>query len=114
WKAPRRDVAPTDNFSATIRYGEGSVCTLLYTAQGGKELPREFLEMHVDGRSFVLDDYKSLTSFGTTEQIRTRTQEKGHCEELLAFHKMVTGALDHRAMWPEAVGVTRIALEIDR
>jgi predicted dehydrogenase len=113
-RSPRRDVTPTDNFSAIIRYGDGSVCTLLYTAQGGKELPKEFLEMHVDGRSFVLEDYKRLTSFGTTAQIRTRTQEKGHYEELVAFHKMVTGALDHRAIWAESVEVTCTALEIDR
>jgi len=45
----------------------------LYTA-----LSKEFLEMHVDGQSFLLDDYKSLTSFGTTGTVRTRTQEKGH------------------------------------
>jgi predicted dehydrogenase/threonine dehydrogenase-like Zn-dependent dehydrogenase len=113
-RSPRRDVVPTDNFSATIRYGEGSVCTLLYTAQGGKELPKEFLEMHVDGRSFLLDDYKSLTSFGTAAQIRTKTQEKGHCEELIAFHKMVTGALDRQAIWAEALEVTRTAFKIDR
>jgi predicted dehydrogenase len=113
-RSPRRDVLPTDNFNATIRYGEGSVCTLLYTAQGSKELPKELLEMHVDGRSFVLDDYKSLTGFGTKAQIRTKTQEKGHREELTAFHKMVTGALDPCAIWVEAVEVTRTALEIDR
>ena len=113
-RSPRRDVAPTDNFSATIRYSDGSLCTLLYTAQGGKELPKELLEIHVDGRSLILDDYKNLTSFGTTAQIRTKTQEKGHCEELIAFHKMVTGAPDHQAIWTEAVEVTRTALEIDR
>jgi predicted dehydrogenase/threonine dehydrogenase-like Zn-dependent dehydrogenase len=113
-RSPRRDVAPTDNFSATIRYSEGSVCTLLYTAQGGKELPKELLEMHVDGRSFVVDDYKTLTSFGSKAQIRTKTQEKGHYEELVAFHKMVSGTLDYRATWAEAVEVTRTALEIDR
>jgi hypothetical protein len=70
--------------------------------------------MPVDGQSFLLDDYKSLTSFGTTGQMRTRTQEKGHYEEIVAFHKMVTGALDNRAIWAETVEVTHTALEIDR
>jgi predicted dehydrogenase/threonine dehydrogenase-like Zn-dependent dehydrogenase len=113
-RSPRRDVAPTDNFSATVRYAEGSVCTLLYTAQGGKELPKEALEMHVDGQSFVLDDYKTLTGFGAKVELKTKKQEKGHHEELIAFHKAIVGLLDRRALWSEAIEVTRTALEIDR
>jgi predicted dehydrogenase len=113
-RSPRRDVAPADNFTATTRYDDGSVCTLLYTAQGGKELAKETLEMHVDGRSFLLDDYRNLTGFGAAVRMRTKTQEKGHYEELVAFHDAITGALDRRALWDEAVEVTRTALEVDR
>jgi predicted dehydrogenase/threonine dehydrogenase-like Zn-dependent dehydrogenase len=113
-RSPRQDVAATDNFTATIRYADGSVCTLLYTAQGGKELAKEAFELHVDGRSFVVDDYRTLTGFGTADQLRTKTQEKGHHEELIAFHNAITGALDRRALWDEAVEVTRMTLEVDR
>jgi predicted dehydrogenase len=107
-------VAPTDNFSATLRYADGSVCTLLYSAQGSKKLPKEALEAHVDGYSFVLDDYKCLTGFGAPAQMRTRIQEKGHYEELIAFHNAMSGTLDRPKIWDEAVEVTRTALEIDR
>jgi predicted dehydrogenase len=113
-RSTRRDVLSDDNFSATIRYSDGSVCTLLYTAQGSKELPKEAFEMHVDGRSFLLDDYKSLRSFGTNCDIRTRSQEKGHREELIAFHQAITGLSDCRNLWVEAVEVTRTALVLDR
>jgi predicted dehydrogenase len=113
-RSPRRDIAPTDNFTASVRYADGSVCTLLYTAQGGKQLAKEAFEMHVDGRSFLVEDYRKLTSFGATVQMRTKTQEKGHCEELIAFHNTITGSLDWRALWHEAVEVTRTALEVDR
>jgi predicted dehydrogenase/threonine dehydrogenase-like Zn-dependent dehydrogenase len=113
-RSPRRDVAPTDNFTATIRYDDGSACTLLYTAQGGKELSKEALEMHVDGCSFLLDDYRSLTGFGVAVQMRTRTQEKGHYEELIAFYETMSGAQDRRRLWNEALEVTRTALEVDR
>jgi predicted dehydrogenase len=113
-RSSRRDVGPTDNFSATVRYGDGSVCTLVYSAQGGKDLPKEALEVHVDGQSFVLDDYKTLTSFGTKVNLKTKKQEKGHYEELITFHKAIIGTLDHRALWSEAIEVTRTALEINR
>jgi predicted dehydrogenase len=113
-RAARRDVSPTDNFTATIRYAEGSVCTLLYTAQGGRELPKETLEMHGERRSFTLEDYRRLRSFGAKLNIRTRTQEKGHLEELLAFHEAIAGSLDRRQLWEEAVEATHTALEVDR
>jgi len=54
--------------------------------------------MHVDGQSFLLDDYKSLTSFGTTGTVDW-TQEKGHREELIALHKN-----GYRSAGPESSG----------
>jgi predicted dehydrogenase/threonine dehydrogenase-like Zn-dependent dehydrogenase len=113
-RAARRDVMPTDNFTATLHYAEGSVCTLLYTAQGGRDLPKEALELHWDGRSCRLDDYRSLQGFGVNVSLRTRRQEKGHPEELLAFQQAIAGSLDRRAIWDEAAEVTRTALELDR
>jgi predicted dehydrogenase len=113
-RSSRRDVGPADNFSATVRYADGSVCTLLYTTQGAKALPKESLELHVDGKSFLVDDYKCLKSFGAKLEIRTRTQDKGHSEELIAFHRAIIGRLDLRNLWAEAVEVTRTTLTIDR
>jgi predicted dehydrogenase len=110
----RSDVSPTDNFTATVRYADGSVCTLLYTAQGGQDLPKEALEIHVDKRSFLLDDYRQLQGFGSRLDMRTRGQEKGHREELIAFHQAIAGSMDRKALWDEAVEVTRTALEVDR
>jgi predicted dehydrogenase len=113
-RAARRDVSPSDNFTVTIRYADGSLCTLLYTAQGGKELPKESLEMHVDGQSFLLDDYRRLKSFGARLNIRTRNQEKGHLEELTTFHRAIAGSVDPRPLWDEAVEATRTTLQVDR
>jgi predicted dehydrogenase len=110
----RADVNTRDNFSATVRYGDGSICTLLYTAQGGKELPKEALELHVDGQSFLVNDYRSLSSFGAKAHLKTKMEEKGHHEELIAFHKAITGSLDRSVLWQEAVEVTETALEINR
>ncbi len=57
---------------------------------------------------------RRLRSFGTKLNMRTRTHEKGHREELIAFHQAIAGSLDRRALWDEAVEVTRTALEVDR
>ena len=113
-RATQRDVSPTDNFTATIRYAEGSICTLLYTAQGGRELPKEAMEIHGAGRSFLLCDYKQLRGFSTRADVQTKRQEKGHSEELGAFHGAIAGSLNRRLLWDEAVEVTRTTLEVDR
>jgi predicted dehydrogenase/threonine dehydrogenase-like Zn-dependent dehydrogenase len=109
-----RDVSPIDNFTATICYTDGSICTLLYTAQGGQGLPKEAIEFHGNRQSFILDDYRQLRSFGTKMNVRTKRQEKGHYEELLAYYQAITGVLDWRSLWDEAVEVTRTTIEVDR
>ena len=113
-RGTRHDFVCTDNFTATIRYAEGSVCTLLYTAQGEHELPKEFMEMHIDGKSFVLQNYQNLKAYGAKTDFRTRNEEKGHLEELLAFHEAITGVRQPGVEWDETVEVVRTSLEVDR
>ena len=48
----------TDNFVATIRFEDGSVATLTYTALGRSEHPKEQMEVFVDGKVIALDDYR--------------------------------------------------------
>lgn len=110
---PSRAVVPTDNFTATIRYGDGSVCTLVYTAQGSRDLPKESMELHVDGKSFTLQNYNRLEGYGAKVDLRTKGEEKGHFEELLAFHRAIDGSLDRRALWDSAVEATLTALQVD-
>lgn len=110
----RHDIVPTDNATVTIQYTEGSVCTLLYTAQGGAALPKEAMELHVGHRSYLLDDYRQLQGFGAKLDFRTKRQDKGHKQELVAFHQAIAGELDRKALWEAAVEATRIALEADR
>jgi predicted dehydrogenase len=114
-RSRRRDVLPTDNFTATIRYGDGSVCSLVYTAQGSRDLPKESMELHADGQSLLLHNYKHLDAVGVKKiDLQTRKEEKGHFEELMFFHRAVSGSLDRHVVWDEALEVTRTTLEVDR
>jgi len=53
----RRD----DNFVATIRYADGSICHADLHVDGAKSFPKERADIFVDGKVIVLDDYKLLT-----------------------------------------------------
>ncbi|MBI5413548.1 bi-domain-containing oxidoreductase [Candidatus Peregrinibacteria bacterium] len=87
-----KDVAAQDNFSATIKYEDGSVCTLLYTALGNKNLPKEYAEIFCDGKVMILDDFRSLKVVGGSGSLKMFGQDKGHFAELEAFaHAIKTG-----------------------
>lgn len=77
----RRD----DNFVATIRYADGSICTLTYTSMGAKNFPKERADIFVDSKVIVLDDYKQLTITGGKGGWKGLTIEKGQFEELKAL-----------------------------
>jgi predicted dehydrogenase/threonine dehydrogenase-like Zn-dependent dehydrogenase len=79
-------VSARDNTVVTLRYDDGSVGTLFYTAMGSARLNKEYVEIYCDGRALAIDDYRTLTAYGGAEEgWASRTQDKGHLEELRAF-----------------------------
>ena len=89
--SPKTDhVLPSDNCIITLKYKDGSVCTLTYTGQGNKEYGKEYCEIFCDGKTIVIDDYKSIKGYGVSVQdIHTAGPEKGQYEELDAFYNAI-------------------------
>jgi predicted dehydrogenase/threonine dehydrogenase-like Zn-dependent dehydrogenase len=104
----RRD----DNFVATVRYADGSVCTLTYTSMGAKSFPKERADIFVDGKVLVLDDYKQLSVTGGKGGWKGMTIEKGQLEEL----KALADALKAGGHWPisltDQVSATRVSFVV--
>lgn len=87
-----------DNKSITLKYADGSVASIEYFATGSKELSKEFMEIHFDGKSIVMDDYKSLKGYGVKlDEIKMETSQKGQYEELEALYETIKG---HKREWP--------------
>ena len=83
-------VSASDNCVITVKYEDGSVCTMTYTGQGNKEYRKEMCQIFVDGGVIVIDDYKSISGYGVNiSNIKTRTCEKGQYEELLMFYEAI-------------------------
>ena len=102
-----------ENFVATVRYRDGSVCTLLYTALGSRDFPKEAMEVYADGTVLVLDDYRSLEVYGLKSAgLRTTLQDKGHRVELEAFHRLVTGQGDAPMTLQEMIEVTELSFKV--
>jgi predicted dehydrogenase len=103
-----------DNFVTTMRFEDGSVGTLAYTALGSSEHPKEQLEVFADGTVLALDDYRALAVKGSkAEGLSTRTQEKGQREELEALAAAIrSGGPSPIPLW-EQVQATEIALAVE-
>ena len=79
-----------------LEYEDGSVASLNYFAVGSKELPKEWLEVHFDEKSIIMDDYKSIKGCGV-KQGKTREEAKNNLLEVIQiqFEEMSQiGALD--------------------
>ncbi len=104
-----------DNFVATLRFDDGSVATLVYTAMGSSDYPKESMEIFVDGKVIVLDNYKRLTIAGSDlKGVSHSTIQKGHREELEAF----AIAINKGGEWPiplwQQLEATQISFEVEK
>jgi predicted dehydrogenase/threonine dehydrogenase-like Zn-dependent dehydrogenase len=87
-----------DNKSFILKYDDGSVATINYFALGNKMYPKEYMEVHFDQKTIILDDYKSLKGYGIEiEGISTKSSQKGQLEELERLYITLTS---HDLKWP--------------
>jgi predicted dehydrogenase len=103
-----------DNFVVTITFDDGSVATLTYTALGNKDYPKEKMDVYVDGKVLIMDDYRNLIIHGAKiKGVQTKFSEKGQKAEILAYAK----AIKMGGEWPitlwEQIQATEIALQVE-
>lgn len=73
-----------DNFLLALRYADGSMGAVLYTASGHAALPKERCELFFEERAIVLDDFSALHVHGVSGGW-SGAQDKGHAELLARF-----------------------------
>lgn len=117
--SPMRSLNPsafaTDNFSLTLSYEDGSVATLLYTAMGHTEVPKERMELHFDEKSLILDDYQRLTAHGIRKAgLELKRQDKGHSHELEAFCRAATSGARFPIPWNELLETWQVSYMADQ
>lgn len=85
--AQKPGVAPllNDNVVISIRFADGSVASVVYTADGSKAQAKERIEVFGGGRAAVIDDFRSVELYaGDTgaPQRKGGTQDKGQAAML--------------------------------
>lgn len=80
----------TDSASILLRHVNGSTSVVNYFAQGHRELSKERVEVHSQGRSLLLDNFRELRGYGfkSFSKLKTR-QDKGHAKQFALFAERV-------------------------
>ena len=105
-----------DNFVASIKYKDGSVCSLIYTALGTPEVSKEQMEIYVDGNVVFLNDYKELKIVGGPKsyELKAKAQNKGHNEELAEFARSIRDEDGFPIPLWQLIQATEISFELEK
>jgi predicted dehydrogenase len=87
-----------DTLSATLRFRDGSVAVIVYSALGDPGLPKERIEVLGEVGAAVLDDFRELRVYrGGREERISGKRDKGHGAEIATF---IAACHDGRQPWP--------------
>lgn len=104
-----------DNFCLTLTYEDGSVATLVYTALGHRDVSKERMEVFFDQKSFILDDYLTMSAHGMPKaELTLKLQDKGHSAELAAFRDAASNGERFPIPWEEMVETWQVTWQADQ
>jgi polar amino acid transport system substrate-binding protein len=85
------DIVSEDSVFITLRFADGSNGSIAYLAEGDKAMEKERVEILGDGKTFVLEDFRSATLYGggKTRRIKLRSQDKGQANEVREVCRVV-------------------------
>ena len=95
-----------------LQFGDGSLATIHYLANGSKDFAKERIEVFTGGRVIVCDNFRKTREIGGQgRKLNTRRQDKGYRQELACFVQSLLGG----GAWPipreELLDVSRATIE---
>jgi predicted dehydrogenase len=101
-----------DQCSLSLTFADGSIGTILYTAEGNRGLEKEYFEAHADGKSLTMHDFREtrLYADGRTTQFKTSKREKGFAQEMARFVQAVEAGLPPVMPFEDIESATRACL----
>jgi polar amino acid transport system substrate-binding protein len=89
--ANRADIINDDSVFITLRFADGSNGCIAYLAEGDRALAKERVEIFGEGKTFVLNDFRSASAYhkGREEKTRVGSQDKGQAAEVRALCDVV-------------------------
>ncbi len=102
-----------DNMQITLEFGDGSIGSVAYLANGDKSFPKERVEVFCAGKVAVLDDYRrlELISGGRKKTYRSAfRQDKGHQAAWAAFVNTLQNGTEAPIPYTQLMAVSKTAI----
>jgi predicted dehydrogenase len=88
----QRALECSDEFSVSLRFADGALGTLLYTAEGDRRMGKERIEAFAAGQSLAIHDFRRLERFRNGRRCEVKRRPgKGHQQELERFLAVCRG-----------------------
>lgn len=114
WLRLSMDSSTQDTVSLQLGFGDGSIGTVHYFANGSKTFPKERLEVFAAGRVLQLDNYRKLTGYGWPgfRKMNLWRQDKGQKACAKAFIQAIEGRAPVPIPFDEILEVSRVSIEL--
>lgn len=110
-----RSVVNNDNIVALLKFADGSVGSLTYSASGDKGYSREAIEIFFDRKTIRSQDFRKSELYASGKQaFKTMSQEMGYREELQHFIDCVRGKEQPAVSMEETLWSMRTVFGIER
>ncbi len=95
-----------------LTFASGSIGTINYIVNGHKSVPKERLEVFVDGKMLHLNNFRDLTGFGWKgfKKLKLWSQDKGHRDCVRAFVDSVRSGKPSPIPFEEIIEVSETAV----
>lgn len=103
-----------DNTVIVLKYPDGSVASLIYTALGNRNASRERLEVFGQGVVMELDDFETLKIYGPQGTQKFSQRDKGHALEFDEVAKFMRGEKSSLITFNEAAESMKLTFEVER
>lgn len=106
----------SDNVVVVVKFGDGSVGSIIYSASGDRAYSREELEIFCEGKVVSNKDYR-VTEFyalGKSRKFKTLSQQMGYVEELNHFIEVAGGKTKASFQTEDFFMSTAAVLDVDR
>lgn len=87
-----KTIVNNDNVAIVLKFKDGSVGNIFYSASGDKAFSREQIEIYSEGKTILIQDFKKSEYWlsGKTKSFKTFNQEMGYKEELIHFFNVIS------------------------
>ena len=103
-----------DTLAIILKYRNGSVGNITYYSNGHNSYPKENIEIYVDNKILVIENFKNLKGFGWSKfkNLKLWQQNKGNSECINAYLKSVTDGKESPININDILSVSEIAIKI--